>query len=229
MNESFLQNKTVQIIFRLITALAFTLFTAYQIYLAVNIDTNRFGRLIGIAFYLMITVASFLDLSENDKVWMAHSVLSVVGLVLLFAMRLLSIGTVFSGLSFSNPSSVLNVAVYVLSQLGTLVLIAGYPAARADLTEKQMKRLIVTLMTIAIALFTLHCILECVLMIQYRMNIEQSLKYTLISRVLYFIGFAGTAFCFMLPAPKRKRKEPKAGRFIYSDEEDGDDEIDLVI
>ena len=115
MNESFLQNKTVQIIFRLITALAFTLFTAYQIYLAVNIDTNRFGRLIGIAFYLMITVASFLDLSENDKVWMAHSVLSVVGLVLLFAMRLLSIGTVFSGLSFSNPSSVLNVAVYVLS------------------------------------------------------------------------------------------------------------------
>ena len=228
MNESFLQNKTVQLIFRLITALAFTLFTAYQIYLAVNIDTNRFGRLIGIAFYLMITVASFLDLSENDKVWMAHSVLLVVGLVLLFAMRLLSIGTVFSGLSFSNPSSVLNVAVYVLSQLGTLVLIAGYPAARADLTEKQMKRLIVTLMTIAIALFTLHFILECVLMIQYRMNIEQSLKYTLISRVLYFIGFAGTAFCFMLPAPKRVHKA-KPGQFIYSDEEDGDDEIDLVI
>ena len=228
MNESFLQNKTVQIIFRLITALAFALFTAYQIYLAVNIDTNRFGRLIGIAFYLMITVASFLDLSENDKVWMAHSVLLVVGLVLLFAMRLLSIGTVFSGLSFSNPSSVLNVAVYVLSQLGTLVLIAGYPAARADLTEKQMKRLIVTLMMIAIAIFTLHFILECVLMIQYRMNIEQSLKYTLISRVLYFIGFAGTAFCFMLPAPKRVHKA-KPGQFIYSDEEDGDDEIDLVI
>ena len=92
-----------------------------------------------------------------------------------------------------------------------------------------MKILINTLMTIAIVLFALNFILECVLMIKYRMNIEQSLKLTLISRVLYFVGFAGTAFCFMLPAPKRKRKEPKAGRFIYSDKEDGEDDIDLVI
>ena len=123
----------------------------------------------------------------------------------------------------------LNAAIYILSQLGTLVLTAGYIMQRADLTRRQMTILIITLMTIAVVLFTLHFILECVLMIKYRMNIEQSLKLTLISRVLYFVGFAGTAFCFMLPAPKRKRKEPKAGRFIYSDKEDGEDDIDLVI
>lgn len=229
MNESFLQNKTVQLIFRLITALAFTLFTAYQIYLAVNIDTNRAGRLIGIVFYLLLTVAAYLSFSEKDSVWTAHSVLTVAGLVLLFAMRLMNIGTVFGNLSFANPATVLNAAIYILSQLGTLVLVAGYIMQRTDLTRRQMTILINTLMTIAIVLFALHFILECVLMIKYRMNIEQSLKLTLISRVLYFVGFAGTAFCFMLPEPKRKRKEPKAGRFIYSDEEDGDDEIDLVI
>ena len=41
-------------------------------------------------------------------------------------------------------------------------------------------------------------------------------------------GSGGTAFCFILPAPKRERKH-KEGQFIYSDEEDGEDEIDLVI
>lgn len=229
MQESIFSNRIVQTIIRLVTALSFALFTVYQVYLAVNIDTNRIGRLIGIAFYLILTVASFLDFSEKDSVWVAHSVLMVGGLILLFTMRLLSIGTVFGNVSFANPPSVLNAVVYILSQLGTLVLVAGYLMIRADLTEKQMQRVIITLMTIAVVLFTLHFILECVLMIKYRMNIEQSLKLTLVSRVLYFVGFAGTAFCFMLPAPKRKRKEPKVGRFIYSDEEDGDDEIDLVI
>nr|WP_316618378.1 hypothetical protein [uncultured Ruminococcus sp.] len=229
MKESIFRNRAFQTIIKLITALSFALFTAYQIYLAVYIDTNRAGRLIGIVFYLLLTVASFLDFSEKDSVWVAHSVLMVGGLILLFTMRLLSIGTVFANVSFANPPSVLNAVVYILSQLGTLVLVAGYLMIRADLTEKQMQRVIITLMTIAIVLFTLHFILECVLMIKYRMNIEQSLKLTLVSRVLYFVGFAGTAFCFMLPAPKRKRKEPKAGRFIYSDKEDGEDDIDLVI
>ena len=229
MQESIFSNRIVQTIIRLVTALSFALFTVYQVYLAVNIDTNRIGRLIGIAFYLILTVASFLSFSEKDSVWTAHSVLTVAGLVLLFTMRLLSIGTVFANVSFATPPSVLNAVVYILSQLGTLVLVAGYLMIRADLTEKQMQRVIITLMTITVVLFTLHFILECVLMIKYRMNIEQSLKLTLVSRVLYYFGFAGTACCFMLPAPERKPEEPKEGQFIYSDEEDGDDEIDLVI
>ena len=45
---------------------------------------------------------------------------------------------------------------------------------------------------------------------------------------MYFIGFAGTAFCFILPTPQRENNH-KPGQFIYSDEEDGSDEIDLVI
>lgn len=229
MKESIFRNRAFQTIFKLITALSFTLFTAYQIYLAVNIETNRVGRLIGIVFYLLLTVAAYLSFSEKDSVWTAHSVLTVAGLVLLFAMRLMNIGTVFGNLSFSKPATVLNAAVYILSQLGTLVLVAGYLILRADLTKKQMRRAIITLMTIAIVLFTLHFILECVLMIKYRMNIDQSLKFTLISRVLYYFGFAGTACCFMLPVPKRKPKEPKAGQFIYSSKKDNEDEIDLVI
>ena len=228
MKESIFRNRAFQTIFKLITALSFALFTLYQIVLAVAIENNRIGRLIGIAFYLMLTVASFLDLSEKDSVWIAHSVLLVAGLVLLVAMRLLSVVTVFGNLNFANTASVLNCAIYILSQLGALVLIAGYIMLRTDLTERKMQRVIIILMIIAVALFTLHFALECVLMIKYRVNVELSLKFTLISRALYFLGFAGTALCFSLPAPKSVHKK-KEGRFIYSDEEDGDGEIDLVI
>ena len=58
MKESIFKNRAFQTIFKLITALSFTLFTAYQIYLAVNIETNRVGRLIGIVFYLLLTGVS---------------------------------------------------------------------------------------------------------------------------------------------------------------------------
>ena len=37
---------------------------------------------------------------------------------------------------------------------------------------------------------------------KYRMNIDLSRKFTVISRFLYFIGFAGIAVNFMLPVHK---------------------------
>ena len=227
-NNSFLTNRTVQRIIMWIVALSFALFTFYQIILAIGIETTRFGRLIGIVFYLAITVAAFLHFSEKFSVWMAHSVLLVVALILLFITRLLSIGTVFGNLSFANPATVLNAAAYILSQLGTLVIVSGYIMLRADLTERQMKKLSIVLMSVAIALYVLCFIAECVMLIKYRFNIDLSLTFTLISRIWYFLGFAGTAFCFILPVPKRERKH-RSGQFIYSDEEDGGDEIDLVI
>ncbi len=201
MKESILTNRKVQLAFRLVTALSFTLFTAYQVYLAINIETNRIGRLIGIGFYLLITVASFLDFSEKDSAWLAHSVLMVAGLFLLFGIRLFNAPAIFGYLNFANPASVLYFAVYILSQLGTLLLAAGYLMLTVDLTQSQMQKLTVVLMSVTIALYAVCFIMECVLMIKYRMNIDLGLKSTLFSRLLYFLGFAGAAFCFMLPAP----------------------------
>ena len=226
MKESILTNRKVQLAFRLVTALSFTLFTAYQIFLAINIETNRSGRLIGIVFYLMLTVASFLDFTEKYSVWIAHSVLMVAGLLLLFGIRLFNASAVFEYLDFANPASVLYSAVYIFSQLGTLLLVAGYLILTVDLTQSQMQKLTVVLMSVAIALYALCFIMECVLMIGYRMNIDLGLKSTLFSRLLYFLGFAGTAFCFMLPAPNIESKVEE-GKFVYSNGDD--DEIDIVI
>lgn len=211
---------------RLLTATSFALFTLYQIVLSVQIDTNRLGRMFGIGLYLLITVASFLDLSEKYSVWMVHSVLLVTGLLLLFAMRLINLPSMIGSMKPSDPASVLNGIVYILSQIGTLVLAGGYLMLRADLEPKQMRRLEIVLMIVAIVLYVSCYVMECVLLIKYRVNIDLSRKMTLISRTLFYFGYIGTSINFILPAPKRNEKK-RPGEFYYSD--DDEDEIDLVI
>ena len=228
MNNIILTNKTVQAVIKWIVALSFALFTFNQIILAIAVETSRFGRLVGIAFYLMITVASFLDFSEKFSVWVVHSVMLVIGLSLLFVTRLLSIGTIFGYLSFDNPVSVFVAAAYILSQLGSVVIIFGHIMLRSELTDRQLRTLSVVLMCAAIALYTLCFIADCITLIKYRFNIDLNLKFALISRLWFFLGYAGTALCFILPAPK-KEIETTESQFIYSDKEDGDDKIDLVL
>ena len=224
MKESIFTNKTVQKIIRLIPALAFTFFTAYQIILAIFYDVSRFGRVIGIVFYLLLTVAAYLDFSEKNTVWVAHSILLITGLILLFAMRLLNISAILESLSSGHPAIVMYFVVYILTQLGTLVLIAGYLTLSADITERIKQRALIILMTVAIVMFAAVLVLECILMLKYGMNIEISLKVTLVSRVMFFLGIACS---LMLPAPDKKPSEPQEGQYVYSD--DNEDEIDLVL
>ena len=227
MKESIFKNRTVQTVIRLVPAISFTLFTLYQVFLAIFYDASRVGRVIGIAFYLMITIASYLDFSEKSSVWVAHSILLVTGLILLFAMKLLNIPSVFGVLDFDSPATVLYCGVYIFSQLGTLVLIAGYLLLRTDLSERRMQIVMTILMSIAIVLFLLVFIFECILMLKYRLYIEISLKLTFISRALYFLGFAGSALSLMLPAPKKAPEESEERQYIYAD--DNEEEIDLIL
>ena len=60
--------------------------------------------------------------------------------------------------------------------------------------------------------------MECVLLMKYRMNIDLSRKFTVISRFLYFIGFAGIAVNFMLPV----HKVSKSNDFMNQPPEDDD-------
>ena len=226
MEESRLSNKKFQYFIKIATALSFTLFLIYQVVLTVQIDTNRVGRLIGIGFYLLLTVASYLSFSEKYSVWIAHSVLFVAGLVMLFSMRLFNLSAFIEQLDFSNLPSVLNFLSYILPQIGTLVLVAGYLALRADLENRTIQILETVLMTVAIVLYVLTFIIECVLIIVYRINVDVSRKLTLLSRLLYCMGYVGTAISFTLPAPQKEEKVQES-EFFYSDNDD--DEIDLIL
>lgn len=226
MQESFLQNKVFQTVVRLIVALSFVLFTAYQVYLAIHIEQSKIGRLIGIGIYALISVASILAIFHNEKCWAVHAVLMVIGLLLLFGVKLINLPVIFSMLSQGDTPSVLNGVIYFLSQLGTLVLIFGYLMPRANLAKDTLLKRETVLMSVVIVLFIACFVMDCVLLLKYHATIELSLKLTLISRVLYLIGFAGTAISFQFPESLPVAEERK-GNYIYSD--DNEDEVDLVI
>ena len=80
-------------------------------------------------------------------------------------------------------------------------------------------------MSIAIVLYALCFIAECVMLVKYRFNIDLSLTFTVISRIWYFLGFAGSAFCVILPEPRGGRQN--SGRFYYS--EDDEDEFTFYL
>lgn len=226
MEETFFQKKSVQFVIRLATALSFLLFSAYQIYVALQESENRLWRLIGVGFYLLITLASFLDFSEKSGLWTAHSVLLVAGLVLLFGIRLQNIPPIFGALNFSDGTTVLNCGVYLFTQLGTLGLAVAYILLLADVSELELRKVVLIMMFVVIALYLIAFIMEIVLLLAYRANIELGLRSTLLSRCLYYMGFTGTAISFILPAPNQKKKH-REGQFLYSEMEE--DEIDLVI
>ena len=226
MQGTFLQDRLFQLFFRLVVALSFALFVAYQVYLAINMEENRIGRLIGIGLYTIIAVALILAIFDNSKCRKAHSIVLVIGLVLLLGVKFINLPVLFGNLDFADIPSVLNCAVFILSELGFLILAIGYLMLLTDLTEKELHKCETVLMTIVIVLFVACFVMECVMLLKYHANIDQKLSLTLGSRVLFFIGFAGTAFSFLLPEPHREHKA-RPGEYIYSDDEEG--EVDLII
>ena len=226
MQESLLYNNKFQFFVRLITSLSFGLFTAYQAYLTVQIELGRMPRLSAVISYLLITIASFLMFADNRKAAKARTILFVGAMLFLIFYRLVSIPRLFGSLSTSDPVSVLNCTVYVLSQLGSISLVVYYITLRSsgEFRKKQTLRVVLSMI---IAVFYLAClIMELVLIVKYHANIELKLKLTFLSRFLYFFGFAGTAVCLMLPA-LLVEVEHKTGEFVFSEEDD--DDIDLII
>ena len=227
--------KISNIIVYIVTGLSFALFTAYQVFLAVQIPEQRAGRIIGIVFYVFLTAASFLALIRIPVLRITRSVLLLAGLLLLFAMRLFSASAVFGSLDFANTPSVLYCAVYVFSQLGTFILAFYYLLFRRNKINRKRK-LIAALMSIVIVLYVSVLVMECVLILKYRVNIDLSVKFTVLSRILYCLGFAGTAVGFMLPVQEPAAPEDMLnqamdeGDLVFSNSENANpDKNDVMI
>ena len=189
-------------------------------------DNAKIGRALGIFSFQLLTVASVMAIPPKAESLIARYVILAVGLLLNFFIKLLNIPGLFGIMSFSNPSSVMNCAVFVLSETGALILVFYYLTARNKLETSKKRKLTNIFMSVVIALYVICFVLECIMIIKYRINIDLSRKYTLLSRALYCAAFVGTAVGFMLPHLLiREIKRP--GEFIYS--EDVEDEIDLIL
>lgn len=226
MKQSIFENKALQFIVRFLTGLSFALFIAYQVVLVFAISSARMGRILGIACFLMICVSCFLMISQNTRLDRLRSLLFVVGTIMLFSIKFLNVEGLFGILSFSNPTSVMNCAVFILSEAGTALLFVYFLTIKNDRENSEKRVTTFILMSIVIVLFVACLIMESVMLIKYRVNIDIRLKYTLLSRFAYCAGFVGMAIGFMLPA-RKEEAEAKEGEFIYS--EDVDDEIDMVM
>ena len=139
MKESTL--KPVKTTVRILTGLSFLLFIAYQLFLMMQLPEQRFGRLIGIILYLFITVASFFALSHNRVIRVLRSVFFLSGFIALFLIKLLNLFPLFGSLDFSNTPSVLNCAVYVATQIGTLIFVLYYLIIRTNKKIKKKKKI----------------------------------------------------------------------------------------
>lgn len=121
-------------------------------------------------------------------------------------------------LNFAYVPSVLNCEVYVFSQLAELILLVYYVFFRHNPKLNSKRSLVIFLMSFVIVLYVACLIMECVLLMKYRMNIDLSRKFTVISRFLYCIGFVSIAVNFMLPV----HKVSKSNDFMNQPPEDDD-------
>lgn len=196
-----------------LTGLFFTIFTAYQIFLLVQIEENRFGRLLGIAVFLCFSAASFFSLIHKMNFKIARSTLLIAALSFNFIFKLLNAQLIFSSVNFSNIPSILNCAIYIFSELGFLTLLVYYLFFRLKTNNKSklksdtIRKITQIMMYVVIFLFVSCLIMEIVLILVYNTNITFNMKTTLISRFLYCFAFVGMAVGFMLRNKKGKLPE----------------------
>lgn len=202
MNYSTPENRNFKTAVRVTTALLFTAFTLYQIYLAITIPQARVGRVMGIASYTMITLASYFALSRNRVIRILRSVFFIAGFLLLFSFKLLNAYGIFARLDINQRPTVLSAGVYIISQLGLLIFLVYYVAFRLIKDLDSKRGLVKGIMTVLIVMFVLCLIMELFMIIRYNMNINVSLPVTVASRIMYYLGFVGTAINFMLPSSR---------------------------
>ena len=215
---------TKSVTVHVVTALLFLFFTAYQLFLLSEIFSNTVGRLIGIIIFLLITISSFMALSTVPVIRLIRSVLLTIGLLANFGLKLLNARMFFRSLDFSVPPTVLNCLVFVLSELAILILIVYYAVLRRIPAVNEKRRVVTALMAVVILLYLACLVMESILLIKYRVNIELTRKFTLLSRFLYCFGFVGMALSFTMPIPVNTQPATDEDEDEEEDENEDEDE-----
>ena len=195
-------------VINLTTALLFTLFTAYQCFLVFQIDAQRVGRILGIVVFSFLTAASVFALIPKPVFRLIGSVLLVVSLSAYFFLKLLSFQRIFGALNFSKPVTVLNAGVFIATELAVFVMLAYYLVLRRNIAFNATRKPTVIVMSVVIALSVITLILESVLLIKFRVNIELSLKLTLLSKLVFCLAFVSMSIGFTLPLPLTELAPP---------------------
>lgn len=207
-----------------ITAELFLLFTFYQVILMTQISANRFGRLLGIIAFAVITVAAFIPAVAGPALRTLHMGLLIAGLAANFFLKLFNAQVIFSSVRFDKIPTVLNCGIYVFSQIGIFLLILYYLIFRRRLLfARNMKaktnwKISRVLLIIVILCYALCLGMECVMMFGYRLLIDLNLYCAVMIRIIYFLAFALMSVGFMISHPKTEMpghaKPKKSGESV---------------
>ena len=221
MNVTFVRNKKFQFVFKMFTALLFTLYSLYTIYhtflFAVKpvtgVNMNLFGRIADIIIVLIITIALWVELSHKKKNRKVRSIMLCGALSLSYILNFFNAVNIFSQLDFADTASVLSFVIFILSQTAILLFLIYYYAIRYNTKLKSKRKWVIALLSVATTLYVLCLIIECVLQLKYSVNNG----YTLENRMFYYFCFICMYICFMLPRLRRSRFKEN---FILGESED---------
>ena len=190
-----------------LTAVIFALFTVYRGLLLLQPDRDIIIGAAGVIVFLCITAASFFALAHRGILRRLRSSLLTAGLAMNAILLLSNAVEIFGNLNMSDMKTVLRFAVLVCSELSMLILLLYYRFIRRRSGMSHKRAQTIRLMAAVIVLLVLSFVMECVLMLQYGEGDETSLMGSVAGRLLYCLGFVGTAVGFMLPGAKRRSRE----------------------
>lgn len=217
MRASDVRNNNISNSINLLTALFFSMFVAYKIYLMIVNPSDGAVRVMEIIPFLLIAVASFLGLISHKVFRLIRTVLLIAGVSLDFIIKLVDMITINGGLAFDNTPAALSSTIFLFSQLAELILLIYLVFSHNE--KLRSKRILAILLMSLVILLYLSCFgMECVLRMHYRLNIDLNVRATVLSRFLYFLGFAGIAVSYMLPVPSSSSSEEAEDR--KKDEDD---------
>ncbi len=189
------------------TAVIFALFTVYRGLLLLQPDRDIIIGAAGVIVFLCITAASFFALAHRGILRRLRSSLLTAGLAMNAILLLSNAVEIFGNLNMSDMTTVLRFAVLVCSELSMLILLLYYQFIRRRSGMSHKRAQTIRLMAAVIVLLVLSFVMECVLMLQYGEGVETSLMGSVAGRLLYCLGFVGTAVGFMLPGAKKRSRE----------------------
>lgn len=188
----------------------FTLYTVYHIVLLAELvenhaEANILTRITGIIIVMAISIASWLAFVPKSEYRLARMIIMCSALSISFVLRLKNAEGIIKLLDLNDTAKLLNCAVYILSQIALLLLLSYYATYRHKIIKPKRKRKISLPITVII-LEALCLIMEAVLILHYNLKIDLSIKYTLISKFLYYGGYIALTVSFMQPKEKLKPK-----------------------
>lgn len=207
MEKSSLQTGSRRLGIKWFTAVSFALYTVYRVILLMQSDRDIFIGVAGVIVFVIITVASFFALLHRGILRRLRSSLLTAGLVMNAILLLSNVTELFGSLNSADTATVLRFAVFVCSELSMLILLLYYLLIRQRSGASRKRSQTVGLMSGVIVLLVVSFVMECVLMLQYGEGVQMSLAGSVAGRLLYCLGFVGTAIGFMLPVAKRKSGE----------------------